>query len=80
MQSQTDPLKKRTLTIPAKAMKTDELDDTRHYVQLVQDGGRTVKQPVTIGKKAARRWRFSTGWPPATRFLAEYPKDKGLTR
>lgn len=69
-------LKKRTLTIPAKAMKTDELDDTRHYVQLVQDGGRTVKQQVTIGKKSGEKVEILDGLAAGDKILAEYPKDK----
>ncbi|MGI6418993.1 MAG: HlyD family efflux transporter periplasmic adaptor subunit [Thermoguttaceae bacterium] len=69
-------LKKRTLTIPAKAMKIDELDDTRHYVQLVQDGGRTVKQQVTIGKKSGEKVEILDGLAAGDKILAEYPKDK----
>ncbi|MDD4267216.1 MAG: HlyD family efflux transporter periplasmic adaptor subunit [Pirellulaceae bacterium] len=69
-------LKKRTLTIPAKAMKVDELDDTRHYVQLVQDGGRTVRQAVTVGKKSGEKVEILDGLAAGDKILAEYPKDK----
>jgi HlyD family secretion protein len=69
-------LKKRTLVIPTKAMKTDELDDTRHYVQLVNDDGRAVKQAVTIGKKKGETVEILDGLAKGDKILAEYPKDK----
>ena len=69
-------LKKRTLVIPTKAMKTDELDDTRHYVQLVNDDGRQVKQAVTIGKKKDEIVEILDGLAKGDKILAEYPKDK----
>lgn len=69
-------LKKRTLVIPTKAMETDELDDTRHYVQLVNDDGRQVKQAVTIGKKKGEIVEILDGLAKGDKILAEYPKDK----
>ncbi len=69
-------LKKRTLVIPTKAMKTDELDDTRHYVQLVNDDGRNVKQAVTLGQKKGEIVEILDGLAKGDKILAEYPKDK----
>jgi multidrug efflux pump subunit AcrA (membrane-fusion protein) len=69
-------LKKRTLVIPTKAMKTDELDDTRQYVQMVNDDGRTVKQAVTIGEKEGEIVEILDGLAKGDKILAEYPKDK----
>lgn len=69
-------LKKRTLVIPSKAMKTDELDDTRQYVQLVNDDGRVVKQAVTIGEKKGETVEILDGLAKGDKILAEYPKDK----
>ena len=69
-------LKKRTLVIPTKAMETDELDDTRHYVQLVSDDGRQVKQAITIGKKKGEIVEILDGLAKGDKILAEYPKDK----
>lgn len=69
-------LKKRTLVIPTKAMQTDELDDTRHYVQLVNDDGRQVKQAITIGKKKGEIVEILDGLAKGDKILAEYPKDK----
>jgi hypothetical protein len=57
-------------------MKTDELDDTRHYVQLVNDDGRAVKQAVTIGKKKGETVEILDGLAKGDKILAEYPKDK----
>jgi HlyD family secretion protein len=69
-------LKKRTLVIPTKAMKADELDDTRHYVQLINDDGRQVKQAVTIGQKKGEIVEILDGLAKGDKILAEYPKDK----
>ena len=69
-------LKKRTLVIPTKAMKTDKLDDTRHYVQLINEAGRQVKQAVTIGKKKDEIVEILDGLAKGDKILAEYPKDK----
>ena len=69
-------LKKRTLVIPVKAMKTDRLDDTRHYVQLLDDAGKPVKQAVTIGKKKDDVAEILDGLAKGDKILAEYPKDK----
>ncbi len=69
-------LKKRTLVIPVKAMQTDELDDARHYVQLVGDDGRAVKQAVTIGRKKGEIVEILDGLAKGDKILAEYPKDK----
>ncbi|NLS97206.1 MAG: HlyD family efflux transporter periplasmic adaptor subunit [Planctomycetaceae bacterium] len=69
-------LKKRTLVIPVKAMQTDELDDTRHYVQLLGDDGRAVKQAVTIGQKKGEIVEILDGLAKGDKILAEYPKDK----
>ncbi len=69
-------LKKRTLVIPTKAMKTDEMDDTRHYVQLVGDDGRQIKQAVTIGEKKDELVEILDGLAKGDKIVAEYPKDK----
>jgi HlyD family secretion protein len=69
-------LKKRTLVIPTKAMHTDELDDTRHYVQLLKDDGRQVKQAVTIGKKKGEIVEILDGLAKGDEILAEYPNDE----
>ena len=69
-------LKKRTLVIPTKAMKTDEMDDSRHYVQLVGDDGRQIKQAVTIGEKKDELVEILDGLAKGDKILAEYPKDK----
>lgn len=69
-------LKKRTLVIPAKAMKTDEVDDTRHYVQLINDAGKPVKQAVTIGKKKDDLVEILDGLAKGDKILAEYPNGK----
>ncbi len=69
-------LKKRTLLVPAKAVKADKLDDTRNYVQLVGDNGKPVRQEVTIGKKKDEMVEILDGLAKGDKILAEYPNDK----
>ena len=69
-------LKKRTLVIPTKAMHADELDDTRHYVQLIKDDGRQAKQAITIGKKKGEIVEILDGLAKGDEILAEYPEDE----
>ena len=72
----TPYLKKRTLTVPATAVKTDELDDQKHYVQLVDESGRSKKQPITVGKRTASKVEILDGLVAGDKVLAQYPKDK----
>ena len=68
--------KTRTLTVPPTALKTDEIDDTKHYVQLVGDDAKPKKQPVTVGKRTAAKVEILDGLVAGDKVLKEYPKDK----
>lgn len=71
------PYKKtRTLTVPLKALKTDEIDDTKHYVQLVGDNAKPKKHPVTVGKRTAAKAEILDGLVAGDKVLKEYPKDQ----
>jgi hypothetical protein len=69
-------LKKRTLTIPASAMHTDELDDQKHYVCRLTDDGKVEKQPVTIGKRTEAKVEIVDGLVTGDKVVKEFPKDK----
>jgi HlyD family secretion protein len=68
--------KTRTLTVPLSALKTDEIDDTKHYVQLVGDDGKPKKQPVEVGKRTAAKAEILDGLVAGDKVLKEYPKDQ----
>ena len=69
-------LKKRTLTVPASAVHTDELDDQKHYVCLLTEDGKQQKQSVTVGKKTETKVEILDGVVAGDEVLKEFPKDK----
>jgi HlyD family secretion protein len=69
-------LKQRTLTVPASAVKTDELDDQRHYVYLVDKDGKQKKQPVTVGKKTEDQVEILDGLVAGDKVLKQAPKEE----
>lgn len=68
-------LKRRTLVVPASAVGTDELDDQKHYVYLVTDDGKQVKQAVTLGERSGDRVEIVDGLVAGDKILPEYPKN-----
>ena len=68
--------KTRTLTVPPSALKTDEIDDTKHYVQLVGEDGKPKKQPVKVGKRTATKAEILDGLVAGDKVLKAYPKDQ----
>jgi multidrug resistance efflux pump len=68
--------KKRTLTVPATALKTDEFDDSLHYVHLQGDDGKSRKQAVAIGKRTAEKIEVLDGLVAGDKVLKDYPKDE----
>ncbi len=68
--------KTRTLTVPPSALKTDEVDDTKHYVQLLGKDGKPKKQPVKVGKRNAAKAEILDGLVAGDKVLKAYPKDQ----
>lgn len=69
-------LKKRALTVPPSAVYTDEIDDQKHYVMLVEEDGKQRKQSVTLGKKDEDKAEILDGLVAGDQVLKEFPKDK----
>lgn len=69
-------LKKRALTVPASAVHTDELDDQKHYVMLVDENGKQRKHGVTTGKKSGDKLEIVDGLVAGDKVLKEFPKDE----
>ena len=68
--------KTRTLSVPLSALKTDEIDDTKHYVQLVGDDAKPKKQPVEVGQRTDAKAEILDGLVAGDKVLKEYPKDQ----
>ena len=67
-------LKKDALTVPAKAVMTDELDD-HPYVYLLGKDGKSAKRPVTVGEKTDKLVEILKGLAEGEQVLLEAPKD-----
>jgi HlyD family secretion protein len=67
--------KTRTLTVPLSAVKTDEIDDTKHYVQLVGENAKAKKQLVKVGQKTASKVEILDGLVAGDKVLKDYPKN-----
>jgi len=68
-------LKQRTLVVPSSAIGTDELDPTKQYVMRLDESGRPVRQPVTVGEKAQDRVEILDGLVAGDRILKNYPRN-----
>ncbi len=68
--------KRDALTLPPKAVGSDPLDDTRHFVMVVGKDGKQKKRPVTVGKRTAEVVEILKGLKQGDEVLAEYPNGK----
>jgi len=69
-------VKKAALTLPPKAVGTDPLDDTKHYVMVLAKDGKQKKRPVEVGKQTDEAVELLKGLKEGDEVLAEYPDDK----
>jgi len=69
-------VKKAALTLPPKAVGTDPLDDTKHYVMVLAKDGKQKKRPVVIGKKTDQAVELLKGLKEGDEVLAEYPNNE----
>jgi RND family efflux transporter MFP subunit len=65
--------KEVALTVPAKAVFPDELDDDKHYVYLAAKNGKPEKRPVTVGKTTADKVEITGGLQEGDEILQEAP-------
>jgi len=68
-------VQKKAMTLPPKAVGTDPLDDTKHYVMVVTKDGEQKKRPVEVGKQTGDAVELLKGLKAGDEVLAEYPKD-----
>jgi hypothetical protein len=66
-------LKKDAVTVPPKALMTEELDD-QPFVYLLAKDGKAAKRPVTVGQKTDKVIEILTGLTEGDQVLLEAPK------
>jgi HlyD family secretion protein len=67
-------LKKDALTVPPKAVQTDEVDD-HTYVYVLGKDGKASQRPVTIGPKTDKAIEILKGLAEGDQVLLEAPKE-----
>jgi len=70
-------LKKNALTVPPKALVTDELNEQKQSVQVLGKDGKPKNRPVTVGRKTTEKVEILKGLHEGDRVVLE-PK-KGQT-
>ncbi len=69
-------LRKEAITVPPKAINTDELDDEKHFVWLLDKDGKPQKRPVTLGQRTSKQVEITKGLEEGDKVLLEAPKEK----
>jgi len=61
------------IAVPSKAVFTDELDDSKHYVHVVDDEGEPTRRDVTVGKVSGDDTEITAGLSAGEKILLEKP-------
>ena len=67
-------LKKDALTVPPSAVVTDELDDQKQTVEVLEKDGTTKTRPVTVGRKTDKLVEILTGLSEGEQVVIEPKK------
>ncbi len=68
--------KRDALLLPTTAIQREEADEEQTYVNLVEEGGKTVKRPVKIGKTMGSKTEILEGLKVDDEVLAAKPEEK----
>ena len=68
-------LERHALTVLEKAVFTDEIDDRKQYVYLLDKNGKPRKQRVTVGPKSEEKVQILEGLSEEDQILLERPKN-----
>jgi multidrug efflux pump subunit AcrA (membrane-fusion protein) len=68
--------KKDALSVPPAAVATDETDEQKHHVFVLDKDGKPGKREVTVGKRTDKQVEILKGLREGEEILAEAPKDK----
>ena len=75
----TPYLKQDALTVPPTAVVTDELDEEKQTVQVLEKDGTTKSRPVTVGRKTDKQVEILKGLSEGDKVVIE-PKKQGERR
>ncbi|MFZ1932288.1 MAG: hypothetical protein WCB27_12905 [Thermoguttaceae bacterium] len=70
----TPYLKKDALTVPPSAVVTDELDDQKQTVEVLEKDGTTKTRPVTVGRKTDKQVEILSGLSEGDEVVTEPKK------
>ncbi len=68
-------VKKDALTVPPSAVVTDELDDQKQTVEVVEKDGTTKTRPVTVGRKTEKQVEILKGLSEGEEVVTEPKKS-----
>ena len=69
-------LKKDAIGVPPKTVQTDELDDEKHFVWVLDKDGKPQKRDVELGKKTGKLVEIVKGLAEGEKVLLEPPKEE----
>ncbi len=68
--------KTEAICVPPKALVTDELDEHKHSVQVLEKDGKITTRPVTIGRKTDKQVEILKGLEEGEKVVLEPEKDQ----
>ncbi|MEE8451967.1 MAG: hypothetical protein V3R99_08630 [Thermoguttaceae bacterium] len=66
---------KEALTVPPKALKTDDSDAKKQYVNVLDKDGKSKRRDVTVGRKTATKVEILKGLAEGDEVLLDAPKE-----
>jgi HlyD family secretion protein len=69
-------LNRRAIAIAPKSLITDELDDQKHSVQVLDKDGKPQERPVTVGRKTEKQVEIVAGLSEGDKVVLEPVKDQ----
>ena len=67
---------KEALTVPPKALKTDDSDAKRQYVNVLDKNGKSQRRNVTVGRRTAAKVEILKGLAEGDEVLLDAPKEE----
>ena len=68
--------KTEAIGVPPKAVSTDDLDEDKHFVYVLDKDGKPKKCDVRLGEKTDKQVEIRTGLAEGDKVLLEPPKDQ----
>ena len=66
---------KEALTVPPKALKTDDSDAKKQYVNVLDKDGKSQRRNVTVGRRTATKVEILDGLAAGDEVLLDAPKE-----